>query len=360
MKITHFEICHFRNLQQVILDPGQKINIFYGQNGSGKTSLLEAIHYLGLGRSFRTRYLNRIIRHEAHGFSLFCQLYRQQVGILPVGIERTPDAFTIKLGGKAVHSLVELAELIPLQLINADSHLLLSSGPLVRRQFLDWGVFHVEPQFFHYWQRAHRIIKQRNANLKVARCYREIQSWDDELQSCSNWLDVQRKLYVSEFKPVFIEIFNKILPACGCMLQYYSGWNKQLPLGEILRSSFEKDKRLGYTQFGPHRADFSLKINAVPASDLMSQGEQKLAAYTLRLAQGKLLQQKGNRQCIFLIDDLPSELDKDKRKLVSEVLASLDSQIFVTGIERESLSDLQQSPETQMFHVEQGLLSRLS
>ncbi len=356
MKITHIEIYNFRNLQYVNLDPSPQINIFYGLNGSGKTSLLEAIYYLGLGRSFRTRNISRIINNSANSLSIFCQLFNINIGMLPVGIERNKESYAVKIGGKSVGSLYEIVQLLPLQLFNSDSHLLLNSGPSIRRQFLDWGVFHVEPQFYNYWQRASRIIRQRNAHLKIARNYHEIALWDNELQTLAICLDAQRQQYMEKFQPIFRVIIDQLLSTNELTLQYKAGWNTQGALGKQLRDSFDKDKYLGYTQYGPHRADICLKINNIQATDYMSQGQQKLAAYALKLAQGTLLQQQGNKECIFLIDDLPSELDKEKRDLVSELLINLRSQIFVTAIEPAAIAELQFSHETKTFHVEQGTI----
>jgi DNA replication and repair protein RecF len=355
MKISNLEITHFRNLEINSLQPGPLINLFYGDNGSGKTSILEAIHYLGLGRSFRTRNINRIIQHCADRFSIVCQLADNNGLSLPIGIERKKSSFNlqVKVAGNNASSLVELAQKLPLQLINADSHLLLTSGPLIRRQFLDWGVFHVEPTFYHYWQRANRIIKQRNANLKAAVSYQEINVWDQELQECATRLHTMRLNYSQMLSPIILDLLNLLLGSHDCSLDYSPGWNTQIELKECLQGAFSRDKQLGYTQQGPHRADFLLKAESVPAQEILSQGQQKLATYAMRLAQGILLKNQTNKSCLYLIDDLPSELDSNKRAITSDLIKQLKMQVFVTGIERENLENLKDS-STKGFHVKQG------
>lgn len=357
MKLIYLEVTNFRNLTHVIIEPCHRINVFCGNNGSGKTSLLEAIYHLGLGRSFRTRHVSRIINHNKESFSVFSRLFQTEKGITTIGMQKDKNSqYSIKLSGKPISSLVELATYLPLQFINADNHLLLTSGPIVRRQFLDWGVFHMNPSFYSYWHRMSRTVRQRNAHLKMANSYNEIKLWDAELSTCADKLHEYRSTYIQQFSPLFSEMIEILLNRADITLDYSCGWNAQKNYSAILESSFQRDRSLGYTQFGPHRADLQLKVNNIPATDTLSQGQQKLATYALRLAQGKLLQIQTGKSCLFLIDDLPSELDPYKRALIAQILTTFDSQIFVTGVEQEGLEDLLKCSDTKMFHVEHGVI----
>jgi DNA replication and repair protein RecF len=357
--LIHLNITNFRNFKNVDIDLGTKINVFYGLNGSGKTSLLEAIYYLGLGRSFRTRQTNRVIQHSSTKFSLFGEILQaDHLTTIPIGIEREQDgSSTIRIAGKNAKTALQLCERLPLQLINTDSYRLISDGPLYRRQFLDWGVFHQDNFFYEAWQRSQRILKQRNAGLKTAISYQQIKLWDEEFLAMAYKLDEYRSRYISEFIPLFLAVLSSLLTKADMQISYHRGWNPDKNLQELLEASFSRDKLLGYTQFGPHRADLRLKINAIPAQDVLSQGQQKLVAYALRLAQGRLLQQQTGKNCIYLVDDLPAELDNNKRQLVAEILAGMNSQIFVTGIEPQGLIDLSQLQEAKMFHVERGSIA---
>jgi DNA replication and repair protein RecF len=355
MKLNSIEISHFRNLENTSIHLGQGVNLFYGQNGSGKTSFLEAIFYLGFGRSFRSRHITRIIQHGAPSFSIFCQLSQNNQIFLPVGLERKRDcpSYNLRIGGKPATSLVEVAKILPIQLINADSHLLLTAGPLTRRQFLDWGVFHVEPRFYLLWQRANRIIKQRNASLKSARTYQDLAAWDEELVACSAQLDACRRNYINQLTPILKPMLNLLLEREDYSIHYSPGWSEKHPLEKSYIDNFERDRQFGYTQHGPHRADLQLKVKNYPAQDVLSQGQQKLAAYALRLAQGKLLHTQMGLDCLYLIDDLPSELDPSKRLLVSTIIKDINAQALITGIEPEIFAQLFPS-DTKTFHVEHG------
>ncbi len=355
MKISAFEVYNFRNIKRASLEFSQHLNVFYGENGSGKTSLLEALYYLALCRSFRCRNLNRIIDYDSTNFRLVAKLTNQNLS-LTVGIERgrTAQDYIIRIDGKPVHSLVEIAKLIPVQLLNADSHLLIGSGPTVRRQFLDWGTFHVEPTFHLQWQRANRLLKQRNALLKSTSSRQELQTWDIELAHIANLLHDYRTNYYHLLKQQFQPLAAAFLPNLSIDLQYYPGWNTQHPLNELLSLNFNKDKQLGYTHLGPHRADLRLRVADAPAHEILSQGQQKMLTYGLRFAQAITFKIHSNSHCLFIVDDLASELDISNRRLITDRLSSMDSQIFISCIAREQLLDLTRMQDVRTFHVKRG------
>lgn len=353
MSIIQLTIKDFRNLNEVTIEPSSGVNIFYGQNGSGKTSILEAIYFLGLGKSFRTHSIQSIIRHQSEQFMLFCRV-QQEEKILPIGMERFRHGDKhIRIDGENQTSLAALAKLLPLQLLTPDSHRYFHEGPKQRREFLDWGLFHVEQSFFPNWRQFQKALKQRNASLKLNLPLKEIAVWDKEIIHTSRVLDQQRNHYVSQLQPILHEFLQVFLQVPDIHLRYSRGWPKEKDLSEVLASNFSRDQQLGYTQFGPQRADLKLFAGQFPAGDYLSQGQQKLAAYALHLSQGILMQKLIKQSPIYLIDDLPSELDPEKRRFVGKVLANLQSQVFITGIIRQELQDMIFS-EHRMFHVEHG------
>lgn len=347
---------HLRNLVDVKLHPAERFNLFYGANGSGKTSLLEAIYFLGLGRSFRSRLHSRIIRQGATHFSLFSQI---QCGnqLLPVGVERhTNGDGRIRIAQENVRSIVEVTRLLPMQLLNPDSRFLLLGSSKLRRQFIDWGVFHVEPAFFQFWQHAQRALKQRNAALKSHASHALVRLWDAELDAAAQILNQQRKKYVVELAAVFSGIIRGFLTGGETVsLQYKPGWDESQGLNEVLEKSLSRDMQLGHTQYGPHRADLLIRVDrTLPAQDILSQGQQKLVVYALHLSQGILLKQQTGKRCIYLLDDLAAELDAESRRRVALVLSEIDAQVFVTSVDRQTLAELEQVSEFKLFHVEQG------
>ena len=355
-QITNLQISNFRNLRCVSIQPSTSFNIFYGQNGAGKTSILEAIYYSGFGRSFRTNNLSRLICENNNQFLLYYQL-KVKDNEISIGIERGKDASRrIRLNGDNIRSIAPIAKLLPIQLISTDSYRFFHDGPKLRRQFMNWGLFHVEPTFFPFWQQFLQLLKQRNAALKMKASSKEVSIWDSELVDLSEKINKQREKYVDQLKPLLEKLLSTILNSFSLKLSYQPGWNSiDSSFKKALSDCYRKDLALGYTSIGPHRADLQLLLDsATPAGEVLSQGQQKLASYALYLAQGQLVQTLANKTPIYLIDDLPSELDPQKRSFLSSLLTRLNAQVFITGITQQELRDVIALDNSQVFHVEQN------
>jgi len=351
VSLLALKVNHFRNLTNINLELSPRSNLIYGPNGSGKTSLLEAIYFLSMGRSFRSHLANRIIQYGEPSFSIF-----GTTGSLNIGIERPRQGkIRIKIGNEMVTSVAELAKMLPVQLINPDSYQLLNEGPRYRREFLDWGVFHVEPQFFPLWQRFQRTLKQRNAALQQNASLREVEAWNSEFVIAGEELTRLREHYIHQLLPTITATLAKLITFDNLAVDYYRGWDEGRGLMEVLVGAYNRDRVLGYTQFGPQRADIMVRINGIPAHDVLSRGEQKLLISALRLAQGILLAELTGKQCIYLLDDLAAELDSRRRQVVAELLVGLNAQVFITAVD-DVASDLNKSLDAKMFHVEHGAI----
>ena len=365
MYLEKLDLRGIRNLQPIQLSLNPQINIFYGANGSGKTSLLEAVYLLGRGRSFRTRNPLSVISRDADELLVVGFVRRsEENSLMPVGMQRKRSGgLVLKVGGETVNASSALADNLPLLLLNADTFLLLEGGPKGRRHYLDWGVFHVEQGYRNLWLRFQRALKQRNSLLRHDRMDEQLlTTWDQEFVALAEQLSSFRQRYT-----------DKLLPAIGQMLQalaqeqmpevklrYYPGWDTARSLSEVLLADRKRDLQFGTTHHGPHKADLKASIGRVPAGDLLSRGQAKVLVSAMQLAQGRLFQEETGKRCLYLLDDLPSELDKEHRNKVSRLLSELGSQVFVTGVDRDDL--LQAWPEyvtesCGLFHVEHGQIS---
>lgn len=356
MSIQEIEIRNFRNLKDVALPLNSAFNVLYGLNGSGKTSFLEAIFFLSSGRSFRARSTEYLTQDKMDSFSVFCRLQSEET-ILPIGTQRMRSGEKrVRIDGREENSYVEAAKALPLLLINTDEHQLIVGGPEFRRQFMNWGMFHVEPNFHPCWQRLQQAVRQRNAILKKFGGHAEdLASWDRELILRGEWMDEMRRIYVERLMPHVKKFTELLLGDIGeILISYYPGWNEKEGLEKILARSFVRDQQLGYTQYGPHRMDLNIRVGGYPAKEVLSRGQQKLMVYAMRLAQGMLLREQKGKSCIYLIDDFIAELDKQKRSLVSQSLQALQAQVFVTGVEKGELLEVMEDMSASMFHVEQG------
>tara|TARA_R110002049_G_scaffold17536_9_gene68086 strand:- start:3900 stop:5024 length:1125 start_codon:yes stop_codon:yes gene_type:complete len=367
--LDQVQISHVRNLQQVRLQGLRKVNVFFGANGSGKTSVLESIHLLGMARSFRGTSVKSLITHDLPS----CTVYgvTSRVGAqgspgstgLPMGVQRNRSGEAqIKMGGRAVRTVAELATQLPLQVITAESFGLLTGPPGGRRQYLDWGVFHVEQHFFSQWQRFQRCLKQRNSLLRRGKISdQELAVWTRDLAQTGEAISQYRKDYFGILSPRFKEIMARLAPSLDKLeLRYKQGWDRELSYAEALQQGYAADTEQGYTHSGPQRADIRVMSGGHLAADTLSRGQQKLVVCGLKLAQGQLMGQRDKRnKCIYLIDDLPSELDHQHSVLVCELLESMDVQVFVTCIAREEIRSIwPKTSEMAMFHVEHGSVLR--
>ncbi len=350
MSIESLEIAHFRcfSTHKLHLSPG--FNLFVGQNGSGKTSLLEAVYYLGRAKSFKTHLPRRLIQRDQAAFSLFARVTEQQddAGSMPIGVRYSTNGEScLRINGETASSRAELASLLPIQLINTESYRLIDSGPTPRREFLDWGVFHVKHDFLPLWRRLRHHLKQRNAAIKL-NDRRHMLAWDTGLVDIANALDALRQMYFTQWLLVLTPLLDQLLPDMPIDWQYYRGWSAERSLADALAMNVERDLRLGYTTVGPQRCDIVCRIHGVPVDDVLSRGQQKLLVIAMRLAQGIMLYQQLGRQVIYLVDDVAAELDPRHRAWVLEVLQSLHAQVLLTAIERDDLTLSVPVTETQL------------
>ncbi len=356
--IQQLTITAIRNLAPVTLQPSSSVNVFYGLNGSGKTSVLEAIHILGVARSFRTSRIKHVINRDVQACTVFGRVGTDSQTI-PVGVSRNAREETrqIRVAGENLKSTSELARLLPLQVINPDTFSLLEGAPKLRRQFIDWGVFHVKHQyFFPLWQRMQKALKQRNSLLRHGRISGlELTSWNIEFEKAANAIDQLRDDYIRKLTPVFNQVLSELADLDNLTIHYYCGWDKERSLQEVLANNLERDMRSGYTHAGPQRADLRIRMGKGSAVDTLSRGQLKLVVCALKLAQGFLYQALQHKQCIFLVDDLPSELDIPNRQKLCRLFQTMKCQTFITCVEKGALESCW-LPDTdvKMFHVKHG------
>ena len=354
--INRIDISGVRNIDQLSFCPGEQINLLHGINGSGKSSILEAIYLLAAGKSFRSTKIAPLIQNGRKECSIFAKLDDSlAVGLLK-GRNQKP---LLKLQGERQPNWLEVARLIPVQVIDSNTFRLLEGSPKDRRKFLDWGVFHVEPSFVSHWRNSRKCIAHRNLLLKSGRPdMSQLRAWNIELCKEAALVDRARERYFTDFLPIFNDVLCKIGAIGDISITYRRGWDNELDLAEVLERSLSIDVKYGSTQNGPHRADIVVKSGGISAVDVLSRGQQKILVSILKLAQGAFQSKAESRRCIFLIDDLPSELDKNNRANICRFLQGLGNQIFMTCVDRESLENSWESTAlVAQFHVEHGKIS---
>lgn len=350
MIIEELRLQHFRNFTQLSIQPHPRLNLIYGQNGSGKTNLLEAIYHLSTGKSFRNKLAKQIIQHEQARFSIKARL---KGASLPyeLRIDRDAEGAHYQLNQTPAQT-IDLIYQLPLRLIYPDSFSFLTGAPSFRRQLLNWGVFHVEHQFWAYWKQLQRVLKQRTAALKLAR-RNEVIAWDKQLCELSECLLPLYQRYLEDFTPLFEQLCQQFLPKQALSLHFQPGWLLQEGLQAQLQAYYPKDQQRARTHVGPHRADLKIRSGKHAAKEVLSRGQQKLLVTALLLAQGLLLKQLRQQNCIYLLDDLAAELDEANLAKVCRVLEEIDAQIFITAPDRKLCETLFSKQHYLLFHVEQ-------
>jgi DNA replication and repair protein RecF len=326
------------------LDPRR--NYIFGSNGAGKTSLLEAIYLLGRGRSFRTRQNRRLIQHGQRRFSVFAE-QQTESGPRRLGVALGQGGLDVRLDGEPARGMTALARVLPVHVIEPNIHRLIEGGPRERRRFLDWGVFHVEHLYLDNWRRFRRILGQRNAALKQGQA---VAVWDDALIEAAETVHSARVSYAEALTGALAGVGEGLL-GTEIEVEYRSGWSRDLTMREALEGSLQKDRTIGLTHIGPHRADLRVMMNARGVREEVSRGQQKLIAAALILAQIRVFASHRGDGGVLLVDDPAAELDQAALDALLTAMQGLPAQLLLTGLSEARLPPAGGCP---VFHVEQG------
>ena len=358
MTLAKLDVSNVRNIEAASIEPSSRLNFILGPNGSGKTSLLEAIHILGRARSFRSTQAGQVIRFQQEELTVAGRV--GECGSLlpaPIGVRLGRRKREIVLAGQKLQTSAELIRAFPVTLIQPASNGLLEGAPKTRRQFLDWGAFHLDPGFLEQWRGYARALDQRNALLRTGDV-RGIEIWNHELSRYGTIVALARTAYTERLLPYFHAAAKHFLGGMALDLRIAPGWDMDRNLDEVLREEIAPDLRDGHTHAGPHKGDFSIALDGRSAKNYLSRGQMKLLVFALLLAQAHLLEESlGSKGCV-LIDDLASELDSDNRGRLLQFLSVRQAQFFITAtdpriLEQAGLED------AAVFHVEHGRVARV-
>lgn len=355
MRITRLMAARVRNLAPLDVAPGPALNLILGGNGAGKTSVLEAIHLLAYGRSFRGRVRDGLIRSGSQDLDVFVEWDDGGPRPRRAGLRHGGQQWSGRLDGADATQLNLLCAALAVLTFEPGSHALVSGGGEARRRFLDWGLFHVEPDFLPVWRRYARALKQRNALLKQRAGGAELDVWDAELAAAAAPLEARREAYLDRLQPRFADLSGSLLPALGeGRLVHLPGWRRhELPLADALLVARPRDLASGHTSIGPHRSDWRIEHAGRPADEAFSRGQAKLVALACVLAQGEDFHARRGHWPVVLLDDLAAELDRHHQARLLQRLQASGAQVFVTGTEAPAVQD---GFSHVAFHVEHGNL----
>ncbi len=375
MFINKLTVENVRNLSSVNIPEFKQINVFTGDNGAGKTSVLESLYIASVGRSFRHQQIKPMLNVDSHFLRVYLECTDNTGRLNKLGIERNhKNDYKIRINGEKATTLAHLSRLLPIIVIDSTSFNLLDGASNERRKFLDWGVFHVEHSFYDDWREYAKILKQRNAILKTRpSSYALLKPWDQQLSMFAHKVEQSRHDFLVEFIQKFSEVLNALDSDLNNQLKvaYKNGWGgkywvsdvndvfsvpTQESIQETLADNFDKDVKYQRTTDGSHRADLQLFFGKQLVKDTFSRGQKKTIVSALKLTQASLVYDHAVHQPIVLLDDMPSELDQIHLDTFFNYLADLNYQMFITGVDRNVFERLNLK-EPLMFHVEHGGVS---
>ncbi|MGI9324022.1 MAG: DNA replication/repair protein RecF [Pseudomonadales bacterium] len=364
MTLRTLAIRDCRNLAAVDIELSPGLNLFVGPNGAGKTALLEAVHVLARGRSFRAAQASKVIRHDQ------AELIVRALLVTEAGSERTiaigrPRRGPIKVhvDGEPVRGIAEISRLLAVQVMLPGVSDLIFAGPSERRRWLDWGVFHVKPTYIGHWRRYNQLLKQRNSQLKHQAGSNDqvLLAFTDGLIRAAEPLSQDRADYIQRWEPWFRQVLLALDPelaAIGIELAPNGRVNQSQSQGEsfadILSQNLSRDVKLGVTHNGPHRLELSFTIDGRPASERLSRGQGKTLALAMQISQAELLVSETGQSSVFLIDDAGAELDHDHNAAFFEAMAATGAQVLATCTTAPWTGSAYAGEKRTVFHVKQG------
>jgi DNA replication and repair protein RecF len=347
---------NFRLFEKLELALHPRLNLLIGENAAGKTSFLEAVYCLGRAKSFRGNSPAELAGGAGRHWAVTGKLQSDEGPADLVKVRWSTEGTQLRLGSTQKPTTAELIARLPLQIIDPGMHRLLQDGPGYRRSFLDWGVFHVEHQFLDVWRQHQRALKQRNRALRLKSSPREIRAWDAELAVPAEELQRLRRQHLDALRPLLQDYVQQLFNTRDISAELHAGWPEEQGYLATLERQLERDRRMGTTVDGAHRAELRLRLDQHQVKNRISRGQQKLLIAALILAQSRLIHQHSGRAPILLVDDFSAELASGFQAALAGLFAAYPGQVIITAFERvpalESFADLA------MFHVEHGQVRR--
>lgn len=334
MIFERIEINNLRNLGEVEFQPEPGLNLVIGPNGSGKTALLEAIHLLVRGRSFRTNLTDSLIQHSQASLLVRSSLCTDH-GVAKLAARKAhQESIQMRYNNQAVKQVSQIARNVPLQVIQANINEMVFGAPRLRRAWLDSGVFHQFPEFLESNRNWRRSLEQRNAALRQ-NDKASARMWNSSVGTYGMQVTKFREQHVEALQEEFNNCLGAMEAALHVELSLSKGYAGQ-SLKADLESGLERDLRVGATQIGPQRADVRLRLvedtstkTHRPADQVLSRGQGKIVGYAMKLATASFLH-KLSIKTLLLIDDFDAEVDAIHQYSLIQLLLSMNTQVIVT------------------------------
>lgn len=359
MVLERISILNYKNIEQAELSFSPKLNYFLGNNGMGKTNLLDAIYYLSFCKSHTNLVDSQNISHNAD-FALIQGLYSnagKQDEYLCSLKRRHKKVF--KKNKKEYEKLSDHIGSIPLVLISPSDTELISGGSDERRRLMDVAISQFDKEYLHGLIKYNNALQQRNALLRAERIMDEtlFDIWEEQMSKEGVNIFEKRKSYIERIIPAFQRFYDYICQSNENVSLVYKSQLNDDGFQTLLQSKRERDKILGYTSVGVHRDDMDMHLGDYPIKKVGSQGQNKTYGIALKFAQFDFLLHSGTSTPLLLLDDIFDKLDSSRVEQIIKLVSGKEfGQIFITDTNREHLSDMQEkiNEEHRIFYVDKG------
>ncbi|MGN1227898.1 MAG: DNA replication/repair protein RecF [Christensenellales bacterium] len=340
MKITEIEIKNFRNYDYAKIQLTDRLNVLVGKNAQGKTNLLESIFLLALGKSPRVNKDKDLIKWDKESSTIRLKL-QKKVGTTTIEIRLFKGSKKIILiNNIPIKKISELFGILNVIYFFPDDLKLIKESPSERRKFMDMDICQASKQYFYLLTRYDRILNQRNKLIKTTSNIEILKSaisiWDEQLAEVASKIILSRIKFIKQLTPKvkschkFLTDNNENLELSYVGVTGENSLEIKNKLLESYKQNLEKDFELGYTTIGPHRDDLKITLDSIDLRTFGSQGQQRTASLSLKLAEIDTFKNETNETPILLLDDVLSELDNDRQMKLLEIASKLQTVLTCT------------------------------
>ena len=366
MILKHLSIINYKNIAQAELEFSPKINCFIGNNGMGKTNLLDAVYYLSFCKSSTNPIDSQIINHDAD----VCMLqgkYEFENDVteeIYCGIRRRQKK-QFKRNKKEYERIADHIGLIPLVMISPADNELITGGSDERRRFMDIAISQFDKSYLQALIHYSRALQQRNILLKNEERtidFTLLELWEDRMINDGKIINEKRRAFIEQFTPIFNSFYMRISQSSETVSFDYISQLNDADFREALAANRRRDMAIGHTTVGIHRDDLEMLLDGHPTKKVGSQGQNKTYFVSLKLAQFYFLLKTGRTTPILLLDDIFDRLDVNRVEEIVKLVSETEfGQIFISDTNRESLDKIlaQQNNDFHIYSVENGEIQRM-
>jgi len=362
MYLDKLSLINYKNILDLEVNFSPKINCFIGNNGVGKTNLLDAVYYLSFCKSYFSSTDQQNINHDAQFMVLEGKYYRLEMEeLVYCGVKRGQKK-NFKRNKKEYKKLSEHIGLLPIVMVSPADGRLITDGSEERRKYMDSVISQYDRKYLEDLIRYNRVVQQRNKLLKDFGAGTKFDEdtlviWDEQMKVLGAAIYAKRKDYLNKLMPVFQEYYAIISQGNESVSLEYKSQLHENSMGDLLSNARWKDQVMQYTTVGIHKDDLELNLGNFPIKKMGSQGQIKTYLIALKLAQFEFIKQIANFNPILLLDDIFDKLDSSRvEQIVKLVSEERFGQIFISDTNRDHLDDILSGNalEYQLFVIDKG------